>query len=162
MIYGVTKVTAANTAQNNPDKTIIRVTNGFVYRVYLFFPFGPAGLLHAQIFDGSYQVWPSTIGDSFHVEGSVIDFEDCYFKMTPPYEFKLVTWNLDDTLEHEVQVKIGMVSQDIYIARFLPSYAYNQLSEILSKQEQEKREIDEQAKSEILEKPINWKLSKKG
>ena len=125
-----------------PMKTIIKVTKGLVYRVEIEFPPGAAGLHHVVIFDGGYQVWPSSPGQTFHGGWSLIGFDDTYLKLSAPFEFQAYSWNLDDTYPHLVQVRIGMVSNEIFMARYLPTYGYEHFLKLIEaeRKAQEARE----------------------
>jgi len=134
MIYTTDITTPANTAKNDPLITVGKVTKGLVYRVEIEFPPGAAGLHHVVIFDGGYQVWPSTPGQTFHGGWSIIGFDDTYLKMAAPFEFKAYSWNLDETYDHLIQVRIGMVSDEVFMARYLPTYAYDHFAKLLEVQ----------------------------
>lgn len=130
---------------NAPMITTIKVTKGLVYRVEIEFPPGAAGLHHVVIFDGGYQVWPSTPGQTFHGGWSLIGFDDTYLKLSAPYEFKAYSWNLDDTYDHLVQVRIGMVSNEVFMARYLPTYAFEHFLNLIKAEkvlQEERKEIE--------------------
>jgi len=110
------------------------------------------GLLRCQICDGGYQIWPSTLGQYFKSDSLCISFDDTYLKLAAPFQFDILTWNDDDTYPHGLTVRIGMVSSELFMARFLPSYGYKQLAQLL-KEEQEKQE---QAKEGIIAEPFSW------
>jgi hypothetical protein len=120
------------------------VTRGLVYRVELVFPPGPIGLLHCQIFDGNYQYFPATPGESIHTNDEVVSFDDLYLKQTDPLEFIIKTWNNDDTYEHGLQVRIAMASKEAFMSRYMPSISWDKFSQVLREteyqQEQEKNE----------------------
>jgi hypothetical protein len=119
MIYTLDITTPKNTPASSPQKTILRVTNGLVYKIEIDFPPGPSGLLYVSIYDGLYQVWPSTTGAWFHGDAVVISFDDTYAKTSAPFEFTVLTYNLDDTYDHTIQIRLGMVSKEIFARRFL-------------------------------------------
>lgn len=121
LIYTANITTPANTARTALLRTVINVTKGLVYKVEFFFPSGSAGLMGVAVFDGLYQVWPSNVGEFFIGEDQEIDFEDLYLKESAPFTFQCYTYNTDDTYEHFVSVRIGLVSSDAFMARFLPT-----------------------------------------
>lgn len=120
MIYGGVITTPANTLQDSPKKTIYRVTEGILYHLVVIFPPGPAGLLYLQIFDGPYQVFPTTLGESFRGDNLHLDMDVLYEKGDYPFELEARTWNLDDTYEHECTVYMFEESSDEFKARYLP------------------------------------------
>jgi hypothetical protein len=133
MIYSATITTAVGRSQSNPLRTELRITKGLVYKVELDFPPGSAGLLGAAIFDGGFQVWPSTLGQWFTGDGIVISFDDTYLKEAEPFLFDVVTFNDDDTYAHKLTIRIGLVSKEIFMARFLPSMQYDRFEELIEK-----------------------------
>ena len=135
-----------------PVRTVLKIAKGLVYKVEIEFPAGPVGLLRCQIYDGSFQLWPSTPGEYFKSDGLLISFDDTYLKLAAPFEFTIYTWNEDEAYPHGLTVRIGMVSSELFMARFLPSYGYKQLAKMLK--EEEKKKVDD--KEGIIAKPFSW------
>ena len=136
----------------NPLQSVLKVTKGLVYKVEVEFPPGPISLLRCQIYDGGYQVWPSTPGEYFKSDGYCISFDDTFLKLAEPFQFDIYTWNDDDTYPHGVTVRIGMVSSELFMARFLPTYGYKELSRIL-REEQERQEKEREG---VISQPFSW------
>ena len=152
MIYSVSITTTANTAKTEATKTVIKLCKGLVYKFEVEFPPGCCGLLHCQIFDGNYQLYPTSANDSFHSDARVIGFDDLYLKQAAPFEFVIKTWNLDVTNEHTIQVRLGMASSEAFMSRYMPSISWEKFQEVLSKaaieqEVQKQRSIDEFQKS---------------
>jgi len=135
-----------------PKQSVLKVTNGLVYKVEVDFPPGPTGLLKVQIFDGGHQVWPSSSGESFSTDGYCISFDDTFLKLVAPFQFDIYTWNEDTIHSHGVTVRIGMVSSELYMARFLPTYGYKELRRIIA----EETALQEQARGAIVATPFSW------
>jgi len=135
-----------------PLQTVLIVTSGLVYKVEVDFPPGPSGLLKLQIFDGGHQVWPSTPGEYFVTDGYCISFDDTFLKLVAPFQFDIYTWNEDTVHAHGVTVRIGMVSSEIYMARFLPTYGYKELRRVIA----EETALQEEAKQALIEQPFSW------
>jgi len=121
MIYSDTIVTPFGTAEAAPLKTIISITAGMLYTLKLYLPPGSAGLLHIQVFDAMYQIFPTTIGKSFSGDNLSLSFDENYSKLEPPYEMVIMTWNDDTEYDHELSIWFGFASKDEYIARFAGS-----------------------------------------
>ena len=140
MIYAATITTLANTSKATAKQTVLKLTKGLIWRVDIEFPPGPSGLLHTQIFDGSYQFFPATPGSSFHSDANLIGFDDLYYKTSEPFEFVIKTWNLDETWQHTLQVRIGVASNEAFMSRYLPSLTYDRFADTLAeiKADQEK------------------------
>lgn len=137
---------------DNPLKTILKITTGLIYKVEVEFPTGPCGLLYTCCFDGLHSVWPSSDNVWFHSDGMTIGFDDLYLKTQPPFELQIFTVNLDDTYPHWCQWRIGLVSQEVFMARFLPTYEYEYFKKMLQEMAEEERERAEAR----LEAPFSW------
>ena len=133
MVYSVSITTTAATAKTDAKRTVLKVGKGLVYKIEVEFPPGCCGLLHSLIFDGSYQVYPASPDDSFHSDAGVISFDDCYLKMGAPFEFVIETWNLDDTFDHKIQVRVGMASSEAFMSRYMPSITWEKFQSTLAK-----------------------------
>ena len=133
MIYTANITTVKNTAKTALKKTIIRVTRGLVYKVEFYFPAGSAGLMGLAVFDGSFQVWPSSVGEFFLGDDLTIPFDDLYLKESAPFEFQCYTYNEDDTYDHLVIARIGLVSSEVFMARFLPTRDRNYFKRLRQK-----------------------------
>jgi len=144
MIYTANITTPANVSPANPNRTVINVTKGLVYKVEFFFPSGSAGLMGVAVFDGLYQIWPSNVGDFFVGEDQAITFDDMYLKESAPFEFQCYTYNLDTVYEHFVSARIGLVSSEVFLARFMPTRSWQRFVE-LRKQMQKDRDAQAQA-----------------
>lgn len=162
MIYTANIKTAKDTAQTALQKTTILVTKGLVYKVEFYFPFGSAGLLGVAVFDGLFQVWPSTVGEFFIGEGQVVAFDDLYLKETAPFQFQCYTYNEDDAYEHMVSVRIGLVSREVFQARFLPTRGQDYLTKLLENIAAEQQELATWQKKMLPETPFQWMLGQKG
>lgn len=108
------------------------------------------------VFDGLYQVWPSNVGEFFIGEDHVIDFDDMYLKGAAPYEFQCYTYNDDTEHEHFVSVRIGLVSNEVYMARFMPSKTFEYFNELLAQMSAERVAQAKQQLERIRETPFGW------
>ena len=73
--------------------------------------------------------------------------------MTEPYEFQAVCWNEDDTYPHTIHLRLGMVSDEIFMARFLPTISFDKMLSVLATA-QKRQEDQRQA---VLAEPLPWK-----
>ena len=140
MIFAENITTPKDTAETSVKRTDLVVTKGLVYKVEFYFPSGSSGLMGVAVFDGLYQIWPSTVGKFFVGEDMLISYDDMYLKESPPYSFQIYTYNTDETYSHSVSVRIGLVSSDVFLARFMPTKGHDYLAELLKKMENEKNE----------------------
>ena len=104
----------ANTPNTSPISQAIELTKGFVAKVSIRFPSGPAGLLGIAIFDGATQLWPGITATWFTGDNETIEFETEYvvpFVNTGAEKYKLTAkgFNDDDTYPHTALVRIWVV-----------------------------------------------------
>ncbi|MCJ7639022.1 MAG: hypothetical protein MUO70_03925 [Euryarchaeota archaeon] len=132
MIYGGTISTLANTLETAPQRTVVYVTLGLIYHLKVIFPPGPSGLLHVQVFDGTYQLFPTTVGQAFEGDNSRLEFDELYSKDEEPFQLTVVSWNLDDTYAHEAIVLISLATKEEYMARYLPGMSSDMLAQALA------------------------------
>jgi len=158
VIYIANITTLKDRYKTNLKKTVIRVTSGLVFKVEFYFPAGSAGLMGVAVFDGLYQVWPSTVGEFFIGEDQLITFEDMYLKEAAPFEFQCYTYNLDDTNPHFVSVRIGLVSADVFMARFMPSRQRIDFDRIRAEMLKAKSERAAVQLQKMPQTPFKWML----
>lgn len=120
MIYTANITTDEGGSKTKLLRTVINVTKGLVYKVEFYFPPGSAGLMGVAVFDGLYQVWPSTVGEFFYTDDETISFDDLFLKDAAPFTFQCYTYNEDTENKHMVGVRIGLVSDVAFMARFVP------------------------------------------
>lgn len=156
MIYSKRIWTEKSTNKATYKYTTLSITKGLIYKVEFYFPCGSAGLLAVAVFDSAYCVWPSNIGEWITGDDLLISFDDLYLKEQPPFEFTIVTANHDTAYKHQVAVRIGLVSKEIYQARFLPNKSWDYFANMLKELEREKETRLIAQRAAILETPFSW------
>jgi len=111
MIYAFSDTVPANTPKANKRRTVMKLGRGIIHDLEVEFPPGCAALAHCTINEGGHQIWPTNEEESFHSDGWVIKFREHYELKNPPYELGLWTWNEDDTYEHTITVRIGLLEK---------------------------------------------------
>lgn len=144
MIYQRAITVAANTAKVSADRSTVRISKGLIWYLGVHFPPGCCGLAHIQLFDGKYQLFPSSPGESLASDGAVIGFDDLYYKAAAPFELQYLVWNNDDNYSHTLTVRVGVATNPAFMTRYLPGVDYTRISNILRgvqrDQEKEKEE----------------------
>lgn len=158
MIYTANITTTNEFTKASPKKTTIHVTKGLVYKVEFYFPSGSAGLMGIAVFDGLFQVWPSNVGEFFIGEDQLIGFDDMYLKEAAPFEFQCYSYNDDDENDHFLSVRIGLVSSEVYMARFLPTKSHEYLVKLMRQMEAERIEGVRQQREKLPTTPFKWML----
>ena len=158
MIYIANILTLKNTAKTELKKTTINVTSGLVFKVEFYFPAGSAGLMGVAVYDGLYQVWPSSVGEFFTGEDQLIAFDDMYLKESAPFELQCYSYNVDDTYDHFVSVRIGLVSADVFLARFMPSRKRVDLDKLRAEMLKAKSDRAALQLQNMPQTPFKWML----
>lgn len=145
MVYTATITSPLGKTESTKSRSVIKITKGLVYQWELYFPPGSSGLLHIRILDGSYCLLPSTPSESFVGDNIKFTYEDLYLKQTEPFELNIDHWNEDEAFNHTFYFHVGLVSKDVYKARYMPTIQYEIFSkwilELSAAQEQQKAEL---------------------
>lgn len=162
MIYSAEITTVKDTPKTCLQCTSLVITKGLVYKIEFYFPRGSAGLMGVAVFDANYSVWPSTIGEFFTGDDVIISFDDMYLKETAPYHFNIYTYNVDDTYDHILHVRVGLVSKEVYLARFLPHLGYKYFAEMITQVQTEQQQQADLQREHILETAFDWLINSEG
>jgi hypothetical protein len=146
------------TPKESPLHQVLPITRGLIHRVELQFPAGCAGLVGVVVSDGGFQLWPSTLGNWFITDNWVIAFDEMYLKTNPPFQLDFWGYNLDTDYDHTIYARFGLADKEIFIARYLPSVAYDVLQGELSKATTEQEAV----KAELIKTPFPWIPKEKG
>jgi hypothetical protein len=91
--------TPPDNTKSNPLITTLKLTKGRLTGGFLYFPSGPAGVLHFLARMGIHQILPFNTGQNFRLDDCVVPFSLGIDLLEPPFEVDCITWN-DSTLEH--------------------------------------------------------------
>ena len=106
MFYEYAVTVPANTPEGAPIEQEIRTTVGTVTHVGIEFPNGCAKLARCQIFRGGFQLWPLNPDGYIASDGRVIEWDEDYEITDEPTGLTARLWNLDDTYDHVVTVRV--------------------------------------------------------
>lgn len=106
MYYQATITIPAKTDEAEAQRHRLKVYPGITEHVWVGFPRGAAGLAHLQVYHHNVQVWPTSPGESFAWDDYVYSFDDRYPIVAEPFEFLIVTWNLDNAYKHMVKFAV--------------------------------------------------------
>ena len=101
-------LTDANTSKANAKETSLKLIEGYITQVQIFFPEGHKGLTYCIIYDGEIQIFPTNLGEPY--SGASIEFKTNY-KITKPWELKIKTWNLDTLKEHNIIIRVTLLTE---------------------------------------------------
>jgi len=150
MIYSTSITTAAGGSEATATRTTVKITKGLIWLMEVDFPAGCVGLVHVQLFDGSYQLLPASPGKTLSGDGQLLRYDDSYLKEAAPFELSLKTWNTDELWDHSIQVRIGVASTRLFMARYLPSVGWADFALEMEKTRQSQRKESQLQVEEIL------------
>ena len=96
--------TPANTSADDPKITSVKLTRGRLVGGFIYFPCGPAGLLHFIAKIGVHQIIPFNVGQSYAMDDCVIPIHCGIDLLEPPFEIHLITWNTSTLYTHTLTV----------------------------------------------------------
>lgn len=101
----------------NKKKTVLRLCRGVIHQIDIRFPPGPQGYLKLHINRAAHQVWPSPSGQYFATDNEPISFREHYELVFAPLQLEAWTWNDDDTYEHLVIIRLGILPRKFVLRR---------------------------------------------
>jgi len=110
MFYVFPITIPANTPATAKTKTTLKLTAGRITRVMLEFPAGHVGLTHIHVNSGLHQLYPTNPDANFSSSNETIDFAEDLSMDIPPFTLQAYAWNLDDTYEHTITLRIELES----------------------------------------------------
>ena len=109
--YTADLVLPANTLSSAPVTLTIATVKGWIARIKLLFPPGPAALAHVVIKDKNGQLYPTTSTQDYHIDNDKIELS-CDLDTVPDpvdYNVYFVGWNDDDTWEHTITCDLWVI-----------------------------------------------------
>ncbi len=96
--------TPKNTAEASPKITPLALTRGRLTGGFLYFPSGPAGLLHFLARRGGHQFLPFSPGENYRLDDCVVPLSLGIDILEPPFSIDIVTWNDSNNHAHVLTV----------------------------------------------------------
>lgn len=106
MIYTASITVTKNTSESSPITQDIKVTNGIIIGIKTLFPSGCAGLVNVQFLMGAHPIAPSTKGQTFKGDNTLIEFPEFLDISDAPRYITVKAWNLDTLYDHTVEILI--------------------------------------------------------
>lgn len=113
MIYQFNISTLAGTSELSPKKTKLKLEKGIIHKLEVDFPSGSQHNLRLRILEGGHVAWPRNPSSDFRGDNVLIEFREHYPMTRDPLELWAHTWNTDDTNNHVLIIRIGMLPKTI-------------------------------------------------
>lgn len=108
MDYWFAVATPANTAEADAIETELKLTAGTITQVWMMHPEGCHGLAYASIWKEGHQLYPNNPEEAYHGNDVPMIWDDNHELETPAL-LRLKTWNVDETYQHKVYVRITIL-----------------------------------------------------
>ncbi len=113
MFYAWPIVVAAGNIASNKAEIQMPMSSGIIHQVDLVFPDTCDHDIRVQIFDASFQLWPSNRDGTIRGDAGVISFRD-FYEMTPANNvLKGVAWLTDTSKASTIWIQIGVLPRSI-------------------------------------------------
>jgi hypothetical protein len=99
----------ANTAESSPVDEDLELCKGVIHRIEVQFPIGTRALTHCRLAHHSFGNLPTNNQGSFSSDGYTVPCDENLEFYSEPYVVKATLWNDDDTYEHTVTIRFGIL-----------------------------------------------------
>lgn len=101
----------ANTTQAAAVYSRFMVNQGVIYRAWVTFPAGCAGLVKLRIYFGGHPFLPVESDAYISGDNFVFEYPIMFEIKEPPEQITIQAWNDDDTYPHAVDVQFSIVDK---------------------------------------------------
>lgn len=112
MLFDFDLVVPAATPQSSPYEQLARLTRGKLKRINVFFPPGPATLVHVVARHNLHQLAPANFDGDLNYDDTTIISELDYDLVDAPYEIRMVGWSPLAVFQHTITFSFDIVPLD--------------------------------------------------
>lgn len=113
MFYDYAITVPKDTTESSPVEQVMKLTKGVIHRVEVQFPIGCRALAHCVILHHEHQFLPTNPQGSFASDGYIIPIDEHFELKTAPYSLKAKCWNEDDTYQHVITIRVGILPKEV-------------------------------------------------
>jgi len=113
MIYSFSISTPKDTSAASPLETAMPLCRGVIHQVDFYFPPGSLGMLKLRVNSAIHQIWPYNTGEFMLGDDVYFSFREHIPLLDEPYRLQAFSHNLDDTYDHSLIVRIGVLPLNI-------------------------------------------------
>ena len=106
MLYSKRITISASTTESSPERLQFKINKGWIYRAWLIFPPGCAGLTKIRVMHEGHPIIPANATDYISADDYVFDLPMFYEVPEEPYLITLDGWNDDDTYQHTITLML--------------------------------------------------------
>lgn len=113
MFYSWPIVVAAGNIESNKATVDMPMSSGVIHQVDIMFPDTCDHDIRVQIFDASFQLWPSNRGGTVRGDAAVISFRDFYEMTAANNTLRGIAWLSDTAKASTIWIQIGVLPRAI-------------------------------------------------
>lgn len=113
MFYSWPIVVAAGNIASNKAKIDMPMSSGIIHQVDIVFPDTCDHDIRVQIFDASFQLWPSNRNGTIRGDAGVISFRDFYEMRVENNVLTGIAWLTNAAKASTIWIQIGVLPRDI-------------------------------------------------
>lgn len=102
MLFDFDLIVPAGTQQDSPAEQLVTLTRGKIVRIGVFFPPGPATLVHCVVRHNLHQLTPANYDGDLNYDDITVTTELEYDLVDPPYELRLIGWSPTAVYQHVI------------------------------------------------------------
>lgn len=109
-----------STTVNAESEINVKLTHGILHKIEIMFPTGCFGLAGVSMHDALHQILPTSPETYFIGDGETISFREHLPILEAPYTIQIRGINYDDTFNHTITVRLGILPLEILAPWLLP------------------------------------------
>jgi len=113
MFYAFPIVVAAGNIASNPAKIDMPMSSGIIHQVDIMFPDTCDHDIRVQVFDASFQLWPSNRDGTVRGDAAVVSFRDFYEMTANNNVLTGVAWLTDASKASTIWIQVGVLPRSI-------------------------------------------------
>lgn len=113
MFYSWPIVVAAGNIETNKSKIDMPMSAGVIHQVDIMFPDTADHDVRVQVFDASFQLWPSNRGGSVRGDAAVVSFRDFYEITQQNNILTGLAWLTDVSKACTIWINIGILPRSV-------------------------------------------------
>jgi hypothetical protein len=111
MLYSKQVILSSGGTEATSTKVNFKVNKGVIYRAWLIFPPGCAGLVKVRVYHEVHPIMPVNISDYIAADDYVFEIPLFFEIEDEPYLITFEGWNEDDTYNHTISLLLLIVDK---------------------------------------------------
>ncbi len=91
-----------------PKRTVLQMTRGRLAGGWIYYPSGPAGLLHLTILRAKHQIAPVDPQQNYALDDAIMPLSLGFDLDQPPFQLTIATWNDSTTYDHTLTISLTL------------------------------------------------------